>query len=172
MDTRAVLYMTFYIELCAYAPHGSRGPQVLGAEKHKNQQSSLMFLLQRDVPVETSCLLVFLGRDWRYLSTGAHAPKSMVMAELLLSSLCFPFKVCCDLAFPGEAFRFWWWSWAILQLAALLGFSCTYRNVRLGQPLMDVRQAQATNNAPFPHEQEPHACTLTINVSPCPIHTQ
>lgn len=41
MDTRAVLYMTFYIELCAYAPHGSRGPQVLGAEKHKNQQ---MFL--------------------------------------------------------------------------------------------------------------------------------
>lgn len=49
-----------------------QGPQVLGPEKHKNQLSSLMFLLQRDVPVENTCLLVFLGQDWRCLSTGAH----------------------------------------------------------------------------------------------------
>lgn len=56
----------FYVEICACATYGSRGPQVLGPKKDKNQLSSLMFLLQRGVPVENSCLLVFLGQDWRY----------------------------------------------------------------------------------------------------------
>lgn len=86
MGTSIVLYMTFYREICVCAPYGSRGLQVLGAEKHTNQLTSLMFLLQRDVPVE-KLPAGFLGQDWRCLSTGAHAPKSMVMAELLLSSL-------------------------------------------------------------------------------------
>lgn len=52
------------------------------------------------------------------------------------------------------------------------GLSHVDRNVRLGQLPTDVRQAQATNNTPFPHEQKPHVCTFTINMSPCPIHTQ
>lgn len=52
------------------------------------------------------------------------------------------------------------------------GLSSMDRNVRLGQLPLDVRQAQATNNVPIPHEQKPHTCTLTINVSPCPVHTQ
>lgn len=65
VDTCIVLYITFYVEMCAYATYGSRSPQVLGPEEHKNQLSSLVFLLQRDVPVANSCLLVFLGQDWR-----------------------------------------------------------------------------------------------------------
>lgn len=87
MGACIVLCMTFYREIHVCATHGIRGRQVLGTEKHTNQLTSLTFLLQRDVPVENSCLLDFLGQDWRCLSTGAHAPKSMVMAELLLSSL-------------------------------------------------------------------------------------
>lgn len=51
------------------------------------------------------------------------------------------------------------------------GLSCVDRNIGLGQLPMDVRRAQATSNAPFPHEQKPRVCTLTINMSPCPIHT-
>lgn len=66
MDTCVVPYMIFlYRDMCGCCiwKQGSSG---FGAEEHKIQLSSPMFLLWRHVLVETSCLLALLGHDWTH----------------------------------------------------------------------------------------------------------